>query len=70
MTRKYLPAARDGGPVLALSRHRGETVDELCAWVRHMVGEHAAGRHTPVDPGAPAPHTHTHPAPRPQAATP
>ncbi|MEU5837343.1 urease accessory protein UreG [Streptomyces diacarni] len=53
-------AARGGAPVLALSRHRPETVDELCAWIRRLAGDHAAGRHTPTDPGAPAHHHHAH----------
>lgn len=53
-------AARDGRPVLPLSRHRQETVDELCDWVRWLRGQHTSGKHTPYDPGAPAPHTHEH----------
>ncbi len=53
-------AARHSAPVLALSRHRPETVDELCAWIRRLIGDHAAGRHTPTDPGAPAHHHHAH----------
>ncbi|MGN6753657.1 MAG: urease accessory protein UreG [Intrasporangium sp.] len=53
-------AARDGRPVLALSRHRQETVEQLCDWIRWIRAEHASGRHTPYDPGALAPHSHGH----------
>ena len=52
--------ARHGRPVLAMSRHRPDTVDRLCAWIRWMRAEHLAGRHTPTDPGAMAPHIHRH----------
>ncbi|MDN5767717.1 MAG: urease accessory protein UreG [Humibacillus sp.] len=51
-------AARHGGPVLPISRHRAETVDQLTAWVRWMRSEHSAGHHTPTDPGPMAPHFH------------
>jgi urease accessory protein len=51
-------AARDGKPVLALSRTDHGSVDQLCAWVRWMNQEHRVGRHTPVDPGPMAPHFH------------
>jgi urease accessory protein len=51
-------AARHGRPVLAMSRHRQDTVDQLCAWIRWIRDEHTAGRHTPKDPGAMAPHFH------------
>jgi urease accessory protein len=57
-------AARRGAPVLAMSRHRQDTVDQLCGWVRWMRGEHTAGRHTPRDPGAMAPHFHAPASPR------
>lgn len=50
--------ARDGGPVLALTRTRQDTVDQLCAWIRTMLIEHRAGRHVPRDPGPMAPHIH------------
>lgn len=50
--------AREGGPVLALSRKRHDTVDELSAWVRSMVASHRSGQHTPQDPGPMAPHFH------------
>ncbi|WP_237686980.1 urease accessory protein UreG [Arthrobacter sunyaminii] len=51
-------AAREGGPVLALSRKQQHTIDELSAWVRSMVALHRAGSHTPQDPGPMAPHFH------------
>ncbi|MCC3274093.1 urease accessory protein UreG [Arthrobacter zhangbolii] len=50
--------AREGGPVLALSRKQQDTVDRLSAWVREMVAKHRAGSHTPQDPGPMAPHFH------------
>ncbi|WP_113912914.1 urease accessory protein UreG [Roseovarius dicentrarchi] len=52
--------ARDGGPVLPLSRKRPETVEKLCDWVRGMHHTYAAGGHTPKDPGPMAPHHHAH----------
>lgn len=51
---------RSGGPVLALSRKRPETVEKLCDWVRKMQKTYAAGGHTPKDPGPMAPHHHAH----------
>ncbi len=51
-------AARDGRPVLALSRKNQASVDMLCAWVRYIHEQHAQGRHTPTDPGPMAPHFH------------
>ncbi|MCQ1950919.1 urease accessory protein UreG [Arthrobacter sp. zg-Y859] len=51
-------AAREGAPVLALSRKQQDTVDELCAWVRGLVALHRSGQHTPQDPGPMAPHFH------------
>jgi urease accessory protein len=51
-------AARDGRPVLALSRKQPETIARLCGWVTALRDAHIAGRHTPVDPGAVAPHSH------------
>ncbi|TDL81175.1 urease accessory protein UreG [Palleronia sediminis] len=51
-------AARHGAPVLALSRHRPETVAALCDWVRAIHGSWANGSHTPIDPGPMAPHHH------------
>jgi urease accessory protein len=53
--------ARDARPVLAMSRHRPDTVAELRDWVRWLVDEQRHGRHVPTDPGAVAPHTHAQP---------
>ncbi|MFE5775359.1 urease accessory protein UreG [Brachybacterium sp. NPDC056505] len=50
--------ARDGRPVLALSRHREETVEQLRAWVLQVLAAHEAGTHEPQDPGPMAPHFH------------
>lgn len=52
--------ARDGSPVLALTRTRQQTMDQLCDWIRHLVIEHRVGRDTPHDPGPMAPHSHPH----------
>ncbi|MEO6020711.1 MAG: urease accessory protein UreG [Knoellia sp.] len=51
-------AAREGGPVLALSRKDPESVERLCAWVRWMHHEHTSGAHVPTDAGPMAPHFH------------
>jgi urease accessory protein len=51
-------AARGGSPVLALSRKRQDTVDQLCSWVRQIHEQHLSGNHTPIDPGPMAPHFH------------
>jgi urease accessory protein len=51
-------AARNGAPVLALSRKDQDSVEKLCAWVRWMHREHSHGRHLPTDPGPMAPHFH------------
>ncbi|MCD2113076.1 urease accessory protein UreG [Rhodococcus rhodochrous] len=50
--------AREGGPVLALSRTDASSVQALGDWVREMLAAHRAGSHTPVDPGPMAPHFH------------
>jgi urease accessory protein len=52
-------AARNGAPVLALSRKDPESVDRLCDWVRWIRDEHRQGRHHPSDPGPMAPHSHS-----------
>jgi urease accessory protein len=52
--------ARDGRPVIGLSRTDPASVAELRAWVLAMVGAHRAGAHVPVDPGPMAPHSHGH----------
>lgn len=51
-------AAREGKPVLALSRKRQETIDELCDWVRQLKSRYQTGEHVPSDPGPMAPHFH------------
>ncbi|WP_328996238.1 urease accessory protein UreG [Kribbella sp. NBC_01245] len=51
-------AARDGKPVLALSRTDPESVARLKAWVLAMASAVSSGTHTPVDPGPMAPHSH------------
>ena len=50
--------ARNGAPVLALSRKDEDSVEKLCAWVRWINREHRHGRHLPTDPGPMAPHFH------------
>lgn len=52
-------AARDGRPVLALSRLDRGSIDELTAWVRTVLASTRSGDHVPVDPGPMAPHSHT-----------
>lgn len=51
-------AAREGGPVLGLSRKRAETVDALCDWVRSAHAAWTSGELQPSDPGPMAPHFH------------
>ena len=51
--------ARDGRPVIGLSRTDPSSVAELRAWVLAMVASHRGGQHVPVDPGPMAPHSHT-----------
>ncbi|GAA4753615.1 urease accessory protein UreG [Gordonia alkaliphila] len=51
-------AAREEGPVLALSRNDPASVAALRAWVLGLIDAHRAGRHTPIDPGPMAPHFH------------
>lgn len=51
-------AAREGRPVLALSRHDQTSVDRLTAWLRALLAAHRAGEHVPQDPGPMAPHSH------------
>ncbi|MCG8914531.1 urease accessory protein UreG [Actinokineospora sp. PR83] len=51
-------AAREGRPVIGLSRADEASIDELVAWVLGMLDTHRRGDHTPVDPGPMAPHSH------------
>jgi urease accessory protein len=50
--------AREGAPVLGVSRKAPETVEQLANWVREMHKHYIEGDHTPVDPGPMAPHFH------------
>jgi len=51
-------AARDGRPVLALSRTDAASVAALRQWVLTMLAAHRTGSHIPQDPGPMAPHFH------------
>ncbi|WP_432519008.1 urease accessory protein UreG [Kineococcus sp. SYSU DK006] len=51
-------AARDGQPVIALSRTDRHSIDHLVAWLLGMLEHFRSGRHEPVDPGPMAPHFH------------
>ncbi len=53
-------AARDGGPVVALSRLDPGSVGELVTWVRGRLEAYRGGDLVAVDPGPMAPHGHTH----------
>lgn len=50
--------ARDGRPVLPLSRTDEASVDLLCDWVRETLEHVRSGHHVAVDPGPMAPHSH------------
>jgi len=50
--------ARDGMPVLGLSRDDPESIERLTCWVRTVLAEYRAGHHVPQDPGPMAPHFH------------
>jgi len=50
--------ARDGKPVIALSRTDPASIALLTEWVRSMAHAVRAGDHTPIDPGPMAPHSH------------
>lgn len=52
--------ARDGRPVIALSRAERSSIEELTAWVTAQLDRHRDGRLIPVDPGPMAPHSHAH----------
>ncbi len=51
-------AARDGRPVLALSRLDRRSIDELTEWVRTVLASFRSGDHVAIDPGPMAPHSH------------
>lgn len=50
--------ARDGRPVLCVSKHDPDSIAALRAWVLAMVAQVRSGTHTAVDPGPMAPHAH------------
>jgi urease accessory protein len=50
--------ARDGRPVLALSRTDADSVSTLRSWVLGVLSSHRLGTHVPQDPGPMAPHFH------------
>ena len=51
-------AARDGRPVIGLSRTDPRSIAELVRWVQTTVASYRAGRLIAVDPGPIAPHSH------------
>lgn len=51
-------AAREGRPVIGLSRNDQASIDQLVAWVLGTLDAYRGGQHTPVDPGPMAPHFH------------
>ncbi|MEZ0163199.1 urease accessory protein UreG [Kineococcus sp. LSe6-4] len=51
-------AARDGRPVIALSRADRTSIDALTGWLDGVLTSFRAGEHSPVDPGPMAPHSH------------
>ncbi len=51
-------AARDGRPVIGLSRQDPASVEELLGWVREVLRAFRAGSHVAIDPGPMAPHSH------------
>ena len=51
-------AARQGGPVIALSRNDFRAVAELRGWVLDQHAAYIQGRLEPADPGPMAPHSH------------
>ncbi len=50
--------ARDGRPVVALSRSDPASIAQLRAWVLDVVAAHRGGDLRPQDPGPMAPHSH------------
>lgn len=53
-------AARDGRPVIALSRTDRSSIDALTSWIRHQFAHHREGTLVSVDPGPMAAHSHSH----------
>ncbi|WP_328823332.1 urease accessory protein UreG [Metallococcus carri] len=50
--------AREGRPVIALSRNDADSIAALTSWVRHLLARHRHGEHVATDPGPMAPHFH------------
>jgi urease accessory protein len=50
--------ARDGRPVLALSRTNAASVEMLSRWVRQTLAAFRTEDFVPIDPGPMAPHVH------------
>lgn len=50
--------AREGGPVLALSRTDEASIRRLRDWLLRLLDSHRSGSHEPQDPGPMAPHFH------------
>jgi urease accessory protein len=53
-------AARQGAPVLAVSKQDPDSRARLAAWVLGVLRDYHAGVHHPQDPGPMAPHSHSH----------
>src|SRR6478752_4447476 len=51
-------AAREGRPVIGLSRLDRASIDQLTGWVRGVLTSFRSGSHVAVDPGPMAPHSH------------
>ena len=51
-------AAREGRPVIALSRTDRHSIDHLTGWLLGMLKQFRSGGHEPIDPGPMAPHFH------------
>ena len=53
--------ARDGRPVLGLSRTDRGSIDALTGWLHEVLAGYLAGTHVAIDPGPMAPHSHSQP---------
>lgn len=52
-------AAREGRPVIALSRTDPASIEQLAGWVEATLASQRTGAHVPQDPGPMAPHFHS-----------